>query len=1236
MTICGMSIHLRWSSSLALMSLLAVASCTEQAPTQHQPHTKVSSYAISRAKTTPIVGLDHALVAANARQRLRGYFGARGVHVVPAREANRVHGWSLALGFAGIGRGGAKQTAAPVAPASVATRVEYRREGLTEWYENGARGLEQGFDIAKRPVGDGPLELDIAIDGDLRATKASDDTVIMQSRAGQQVLRYAGLDVTDAHGRHVPAWFDVHGRRVAIVVDDHEAAYPLVVDPWLQRVELKASDAASHDQFGTSVAVSGDVAIVGANRNDDAGTDSGSAYIYERDQGGRENWGEVKKLVASDASSSDQFGYAVAISGEVAVVGAPNNASGAVYVFARDEGGSDNWGEVKELVASDAASGDQFGFSVAIDGDTVVVGAFGNSDAGHHSGSAYVFARNQGGSDNWGEVKKLTAGDAAFGDQFGYSVAVSGDVVVVGATAVRVGGFPEGAVYIFERNQGGSDNWGQVKKRLASDAGSFDSFGRSVAVIGDVVVVGSVYADGTRGAAYVFGRDEGGSDNWGQIKKLTASDRATGDQFGSSVAIDGKLAVIGAKEESSVRGAAYVFGQDEGGSDNWGQIKKLTASDAAANAFFGASVSFSSGTAVVGAWGDADTGTNSGSAYIFLENTPPAAGADTATVAEDASTSVDVLANDTDADGDTLTVSMATPPGHGSATVNTDGTITYAPDADYNGSDSFDYQVDDGNGGTDTATVTVTVTPVNDAPVFVDPTPADHATLSVVEGDTLSVTLAATDVDADTLSFEVTGLPQGASVDATNQNVSWTPTWQDAGTYQLTLSVSDGELGDERAITVEVSFVDDDADGLPDTRERELGLDPGTGDSDGDGIADVDEVGSDLQNPADTDGDGTIDALDDDADGDGISDADEAGDDDLATPPVDTDGDGTPDYLDTDSDDDGIDDDQDNCRLVQNADQADLDHDGRGDVCDDDTDGDGVADDVEEANGLDPTMADTDGDHISDGDEFGDDAQTGVDTDGDGTIDALDDDSDGDGVSDADESGFDARNVPVDVDGDGTPDPDKLNADATASVPLDTDGDGTPNFRDTDSDDDGVEDGQDNCVLVQNADQTDTDQDGVGDVCEDDTDGDGALDVDDNCPMVKNPDQFDNDGDHKGDVCDADDDNDTIADTDDNCPMAANTDQVDTDQDGKGDACDDDIDQDGVANADDACPLQAAQTDDGCPTQKLTSANDSGCGCSSTAAPSNALSMLLVLIGLVALRFGRKDPKAPLTHNRNS
>ncbi len=427
---------------------------------------------------------------------------------------------------------------------------------------------------------------------------------------------------------HLSTSPDPGADRLQLVVDDTGATYPVTIDPLVgaaETMKLVASDASADDRFAASVAISGDLAVVGAFDDDDGGTSSGSAYVFFRDQGGSDAWGQIKKLTASDDDPGDFFGQAVAISGDIAVVGASlddeeGSLAGAAYVFARDQGGPDAWGEVKKLTASDAAGGELFGRSVAISGDTILVGALG---AGAGPGTAYVFSRDQGGPDAWGEVAKLSAPDEAALGRFAASVALSGDTAVVGAAQSNDAGNRSGSAYIFSRDQGGPDTWGEVKKLTASDAAAEDEFGYRVAIDGDTVVVGAHYDDdggSGSGSAYVFLRDQGGPAAWGEVAKLTAPDAAELDFFGSSVSISGDLVLVGATRDDAAglnSGSAYVFSRDEGGTNAWGAATKIVASDGAADDQLGSAVAISGTTAVVGAAFGDSTVADSGSAYVF-------------------------------------------------------------------------------------------------------------------------------------------------------------------------------------------------------------------------------------------------------------------------------------------------------------------------------------------------------------------------------------------------------------------------------------------------------------------------------------------------------------------------------------------------------------------------------------------------------------------------------------------
>ena len=298
----------------------------------------------------------------------------------------------------------------------------------------------------------------------------------------------------------------------------------------------------------------GDTAVAGALFDDDNGSQSGAAYVFTRESG---VWSQSAKLIASDGAAGDRFGASVAVDGDTAVAGAFGDAdngsdSGAAYVFTRESG---VWSQSAKLTASNGARGDRFGWSVAVDGDTAVAGAYldDDDDHGSESGSAYVFTRESG---VWSQSAKLTPSDGARGDRFGYSVAVDGDTAVAGAES--------GSAYVFTRESG---VWSQSAKLTPSDGAAGDYFGRSVAVDGDTAVAGAYLDDDNgswSGSAYVFTRESG---VWSQSAKLTPSDGAREDWFGWSVAVDGDTAVAGAvfdDDNGSESGSAYVLNPGSG------------------------------------------------------------------------------------------------------------------------------------------------------------------------------------------------------------------------------------------------------------------------------------------------------------------------------------------------------------------------------------------------------------------------------------------------------------------------------------------------------------------------------------------------------------------------------------------------------------------------------------------------------------------------------------------------
>ena len=496
-----------------------------------------------------------ALEMRNANHRLAVDFTRNGIEVRAGRAT-----WRAEL--RGYGHGERLRAATPVVPRAHDNRVEYRRGDVTEWYVNGPLGVEQGFTLAQT-VGDRrgePLTIALSVSGTLSASvDASGTSMTLSAPNGVGVLRYGGLTAYDAAGRELRAWMELEADQLTLRVDDVDAQYPVVVDPFIQQSKLTASDGAPLDRLGAAVAISGDTVVVGAPFDDVGPYNSlGSAYVFLKTAGG---WAgsltESAKLTASDGQSDLFFGLSVAIEGDTIVVGAlgdfigSNLNQGSAYVFQKPAGGwSGTLNETAKLTASDGASNDLFGSSVSISGDTIVAGAPGPSGLSAHHGSAYVFVRPvEGWTGALSENAKLTASDGAPTDQFGFSVAISQHAVVIGAfhhDAVAI--VDRGAAYLFVRPViGWSGALTENAKLTASDGAADDRFGFSVAISGDTVVAGAPSAAFARGSAYVFVEPaDGWSGDLTQNATLTASDGVASDSFGRSVAASGPNILVGA------------------------------------------------------------------------------------------------------------------------------------------------------------------------------------------------------------------------------------------------------------------------------------------------------------------------------------------------------------------------------------------------------------------------------------------------------------------------------------------------------------------------------------------------------------------------------------------------------------------------------------------------------------------------------------------------------------------
>ncbi len=385
-----------------------------------------------------------------------------------------------------------------------------------------------------------------------------------------------------------------------IEVDSSGTALPRAVATMGDVATVGPSPAIPGDIFGASVALSGDTAIIGA-REDGGGfpvTRNGSAWVFVRNGN---TWSFQEQLVALDGAEGDIFGTAVDVDGDTAIVGAPGNdelalETGAAYIFVRN---GTSWSPQEKLVAPDADIGDFFGGAVAIDDNTVVVGA---PTKDQHVGAAYVYFWN---GTTWTFQQKLEV--LTTNGRFGRSVSIHGNTVIVGTSEFFVG---PGSAYIFTRT---GTTWGAPTHLTASDGVIDDDFGHSVSLNGDTAVVGATQ-HGTTGAAYVYVWNGA---MWIEDQKLMPSDLASGDGFGNSVSTDGATVLVGAFDQDAVAtssGATYVFG-----GAGWVQQQKLTPTEPAFAANFGRAVSIDGGRALI------STVSDLGRAFIFPLDTGCAA-----------------------------------------------------------------------------------------------------------------------------------------------------------------------------------------------------------------------------------------------------------------------------------------------------------------------------------------------------------------------------------------------------------------------------------------------------------------------------------------------------------------------------------------------------------------------------------------------------------------------------------
>ncbi len=637
----------------------------------------------ARRSITPLSAEEKALpvnegvshFAWNPDQGINARFLDRGVKFASSKQRS----WQFTLGYAG---------AEPVSSLNVnGTRAEYRyQDGVTEWFENRSDGIEHGLTLDERPDGfrgRDEIRLTVNLIGVEACVEDGSGDLILQSPDGTASLRYSGLKAFDANGKTLVASMAPAREGIAFTVNDLGAAYPIVIDPLLTVFEqeigpLHAGKGASWNEFGTSIAVDGDTAVVGVPSDRlQAGQPDGSAYVFTKSNG---IWTQTAYLTsAEDTTGFGGFGSSVAIEGNTVVVGAPHSGAngewdvGSAHIFTRV---NEIWTRSATLVAHDPREEARFGFAVALSGNRVLIGAPGGESRSVGTpairGGAYIFNRVP---DGWEFAAKLLPADGKDDDLFGESVALEGDHAFVGApdhdgtsthhegivhvftgfggtwnpgTTLRVAGDfyyanfgvslaadgdtlivgargdlnyensvdEVGRAYVFIGN--GASWWLQAK--LASSDIADAGFGTSVAIAGDTVAIGAPSKSPAepypRGSAHIFTRSAG---IWTERTRFDSDFNQDGGHFGASVALGGGTLLIGAPREhtsaQNFSGRAHAY---TGSEANWVAAGKLLGSDGGDDFQFGTSVALDQNRALVGApFDDTALGTDSGCAYLF-------------------------------------------------------------------------------------------------------------------------------------------------------------------------------------------------------------------------------------------------------------------------------------------------------------------------------------------------------------------------------------------------------------------------------------------------------------------------------------------------------------------------------------------------------------------------------------------------------------------------------------------
>ena len=549
----------------------------------------------------------------NARHNLIADFTKNGVSV---RSGTGL--WTIALH--GYGYSGTLKPLSLSRPHAKLNRVEYQHGSLTEWYVNGPVGLEQGFTIKQAPEKrEGqPLTIELALSGEGSSVDndKGGEGLLLSGHDGEAILRYRGFIARDASGRPLRMSEKLDGNRLLLTIEESDAKYPITVDPWVQLAKLTSSDPLAYN-FGLTVAISGNTIVVGAPYATVGTTQwQGAAYVFVKPPSGWANMTQTAMLTASNGGLYNNFGWSVAIDKSTIIVGSPSyHAIGAAYVFVKPESGWTDMTQTATLLDT-GQEGDFVGMSVAVSGDTVV--ATSTVTRNFSAGAAYVYVKPPGGWTDANQTATLTPSDGKQGDFFGYSSSISGDTVVVGSP----NDLTPGGAYVFVKPKSGwPQTMTETAKLTASDGKENDFLGLSVTTDATTAVIGAPYAPWKNnfgpGAAYVFVKPPSGWKNTTERAKLTASDGKSGDYFGNSLSLSGDLLAVGAPLATvgaiHWQGLTYLFHKPKDGWKTTSQFAaKVTSADGAANDNFGFSVSLSGATVIAGS---PYASTNAG--YVF-------------------------------------------------------------------------------------------------------------------------------------------------------------------------------------------------------------------------------------------------------------------------------------------------------------------------------------------------------------------------------------------------------------------------------------------------------------------------------------------------------------------------------------------------------------------------------------------------------------------------------------------